>query len=57
MTGDPRTLRLLQGIAIILFGIALQLSGGGVIGLIVAVIGLIIAAVAPGTGPGRDDPL
>ncbi|HJP89223.1 MAG TPA: hypothetical protein VJ850_09340 [Candidatus Limnocylindrales bacterium] len=51
MTGDLITHRLLQGIAVILFGIALELAGGGVMGLVVAVIGLIIAAVVPSTGP------
>jgi hypothetical protein len=53
MTGDPITHRLLQGIAIILFGISLTLVGGGVVGLLIAVIGLVICAVAPGTGPRR----
>lgn len=51
MTGDVITHRLLQGIAVILFGIALELVGGGAVGLVVAVVGLVIAAVVPSTGP------
>jgi hypothetical protein len=55
MAGDPITHRLLQGIAVILFGIALTLSGGGGVGLLVAGIGLVIAAISPSTGP-RNQP-
>ena len=53
MTGDPVTHRLLQGIAVMLFGIALELVGGGIIGLGVAFAGLAIAAISPSTGPRR----
>ena len=51
MTGDPATHRLLQGIAVMPFGIALQLAGGGIIGPGIAFIGLAISAIAPSTGP------
>jgi hypothetical protein len=51
MTGDPVTYRLLQAIAILLFSIVLALLGGGAIALIIAFIGLVVAAVAPSTRP------